>query len=333
MALLNYAKREINAKIVYYGPGLCGKTTNIQFIHRKLNPESRGKLLSLATQTDRTLFFDFLPVELGDIKGFKTRFHLYTVPGQVFYNATRKMVLKGVDGVVFVADSQKDMMDANLESFKNLRENLADYGLNLDEVPYVIQCNKRDLPGVVPLEEMERLLNPAKVPTFAASAMEGSGVLPTLTTVCKMVLRKIRTTQGFGSEEEAPGKEMGASYRALRKGADRMDPSARPQPPASPSPVAPPPQAPRPASVPARPTPPPVSSPAPPRPRPMAPLPDASPLVVESCGAGRVQGDTEMVVPLTLRKEGQLCLADLHLRLMLDQGRLLALVTKIEERK
>lgn len=192
MALLNYSNREINAKIVYYGPGLSGKTTNIDYIYKKLRPEQKGKLVSLATQTDRTLFFDFLPVELGEVKGFKTRFHLYTVPGQVFYNATRKMVLKGADGVVFVADSQRQMMDANIESLKNLEENLKAYGKSLEKVPHIIQFNKRDLPNVVPLEEMYKKLNKYNAPFFEAVATDGKGVLETLSAASKMVLRNLR---------------------------------------------------------------------------------------------------------------------------------------------
>lgn len=192
MALLNYSNREINAKIVYYGPGLSGKTTNIDHIYKKLRPEQKGKLVSLATQTDRTLFFDFLPVELGEVKGFKTRFHLYTVPGQVFYNATRKMVLKGADGVVFVADSQRQMMDANIESLKNLEENLKAYGKSLEKVPHIIQFNKRDLPNVVPLEEMYKKLNKYNAPFFEAVATDGKGVLETLSAASKMVLRNLR---------------------------------------------------------------------------------------------------------------------------------------------
>lgn len=228
MALFNYAKREINAKIVYYGPGLCGKTTNIQYVHTKLNPGSRGKLLSLATQTDRTLFFDFLPVELGEIRGFKTRFHLYTVPGQVFYNATRKMVLKGVDGIVFVADSQQGMMDANLESFQNLRENLEEYGLNLDKIPYVIQCNKRDLPGVMSLEEMGRQLNRDRVPLFGASALQGKGVLPPLTTICKMVLRRMQASRGLEGRSARENRQKAATYKAMRQGSKTRVPSPVP---------------------------------------------------------------------------------------------------------
>src|SRR5712664_1845333 len=149
MTFINYASREINCKIVYYGPGLCGKTTNLQHIFESTAPQARGKLISLATETDRTLFFDFMPLELGTVRGFKTRFHLYTVPGQVFYDASRKLILKGVDGVVFVADSQVERMEANLESFDNLRVNLAEQGYDLDRVPFVVQYNKRDLPNVV----------------------------------------------------------------------------------------------------------------------------------------------------------------------------------------
>jgi len=192
MALLNYSNREVNAKIVYYGPGLSGKTTNIDCIYKKLKPEQKGKLVSLATQTDRTLFFDFLPIELGEVKGFKTRFHLYTVPGQVFYNATRKMVLKGADGVVFVADSQRQMMDANIESLKNLEENLIAYGKTLETIPHVIQFNKRDLSNAVPLEEIYKKLNRFNAPFFEAVAVEGKGVMETLSAAAKMVLRNLR---------------------------------------------------------------------------------------------------------------------------------------------
>ena len=168
MSFINYSSREINCKIVYYGPGLCGKTTNLQYIYTKTNPELKGKMISLATETERTLFFDFLPLALGEIRGFKTRFHLYTVPGQVFYDASRKLILKGVDGVVFVADSQIERMEANLESIENLRINLREQGYELEKIPFVVQYNKRDLPNAAPLEEMQRLLNPAGVPDFEA---------------------------------------------------------------------------------------------------------------------------------------------------------------------
>ncbi len=154
MSFINYSSREINCKIVYYGPGLCGKTTNLQFIYSKTNPDLKGKMISLATETERTLFFDFLPLALGQIRGFKTRFHLYTVPGQVFYDASRKLILKGVDGVVFVADSQIERMEANLESLDNLKVNLAEQGSDLDKTPYIVQYNKRDLPNAAPLDEI-----------------------------------------------------------------------------------------------------------------------------------------------------------------------------------
>ena len=179
MSFINYSSREINCKIVYYGPGLCGKTTNQQYIYSKTNPDVKGKMISLATETERTLFFDFLPLALGQIRGFKTRFHLYTVPGQVFYDASRKLILKGVDGVVFVADSQIERMEANSESLDNLRVNLKEQGYELDKIPYVIQHNKRDLPNAAPLEEMQRLINGHNVPSFEACATVGKGVFET----------------------------------------------------------------------------------------------------------------------------------------------------------
>ncbi len=192
MSFINYSSREINCKIVYYGPGLCGKTTNLQFIYRKTNPQARGKMISLATETDRTLFFDFLPISLGDIRGFKTRFHLYTVPGQVFYDASRKLILKGVDGVVFVADSQMERMEANTESFDNLRSNLREQGYDLDTLPLILQWNKRDLPNVVPVDEMEKALNPRSLPSFEAVAPEGIGIFETLKAIAKLVLIELR---------------------------------------------------------------------------------------------------------------------------------------------
>ena len=191
MSLINYASKEINCKIVYYGPGLGGKTTNIKFIYSKITPEQRGKLVSLDTELDRTLFFDFLPVDLGTVKGFKVRFHLYTVPGQVYYNASRKLILKGVDGIVFVADSQIERLEDNIESMENLIENLKEYNLSLDQIPFVIQYNKRDLPNIAPIEDLEKALNILKVPSFEAVATEGIGVFDTLKTVAKMVLRSL----------------------------------------------------------------------------------------------------------------------------------------------
>src|SRR5207302_1270447 len=170
MTFINYAAREINCKIVYYGPGLCGKTTNIQYIYEKTNPNAKGKLISLATETDRTLFFDFLPLDLGTVKGFKVRFHLYTVPGQVFYDASRKLILKGVDGIIFVADSQVERMEANEESIYNLKENLREQGYDLSGIPYCLQLNKRDLPNVAPTDEMIQKLRQRDEPIFEAVA-------------------------------------------------------------------------------------------------------------------------------------------------------------------
>ena len=188
MTFINYAAREINCKIVYYGPGLGGKTTNIQFIYDKTGNGAKGKLISLATETERTLFFDFLPIELGTIRGFKTRFHLYTVPGQVFYDASRKLTLKGVDGVVFVADSQEPRMDANVESIRNLRSNLRDHGYSLEKVPYVLQLNKRDLPSALPVPQLVHALRVKDEPVFEAIAPKGVGVFETLKAVVKNVL-------------------------------------------------------------------------------------------------------------------------------------------------
>ncbi len=192
MSFINYAAREINIKIVYYGPGLCGKTTNLQYIYEKSNPQQKGKLISLATETDRTLFFDFLPLDLGSVRGFKTRFHLYTVPGQVFYDASRKLILKGVDGVVFVADSQEARMDANVESLRNLDENLKENGFELKTIPYILQFNKRDLPTAVSTDDMYRKLNLKSEPTFEAVATTGIGVFETLKAVAKQVLYDLR---------------------------------------------------------------------------------------------------------------------------------------------
>ena len=192
MALVNHQTREINAKIVYYGPGLCGKTTNIHMIYHRIAPGQRGKLISLATETDRTLFFDFLPVELGTIKNYKVRFHLYTVPGQVFYNATRKLVLKGADGVIFVADSQRAMLDANLESITNLRDNFNEQGIDLSDFPMVIQYNKRDLPDILPVEELNAAMNPRFVSFYEAVATTGDGVLKTFTAISKLVLQDMQ---------------------------------------------------------------------------------------------------------------------------------------------
>lgn len=192
MSFINYSSREINCKIVYYGPGLCGKTTNLQYIYNKTAPTAKGKMISLATETERTLFFDFLPLSLGEIRGFKTRFHLYTVPGQVFYDASRKLILKGVDGVVFVADSQMERMEANQESMENLRDNLKEQCYDIEKIPLVLQYNKRDLPNAAPSEDLSRLLNLLHRPEFMATATTGFGVFDTLKEIAKLVLQELK---------------------------------------------------------------------------------------------------------------------------------------------
>jgi mutual gliding-motility protein MglA len=191
MSFINYASREINCKIVYYGPGLGGKTTNLQYIYERTNPQNKGQLISLATETDRTLFFDFLPLDLGTVRGFRTRFHLYTVPGQVFYDASRKLILKGVDGVIMVADSQEARMDANLESLDNLQINLRENGYELSDVPYGLQLNKRDLANIVSYDDLYEALNFKGEPTFEAVAPQGIGVFETLKAVAKQVLHEL----------------------------------------------------------------------------------------------------------------------------------------------
>lgn len=191
MSLINYASQEISCKVVYYGPGLGGKTTNIRYVYNKLRPEAKGKLISLATEMDRTLFFDFLPLDLGTIKGFRVRFHLYTVPGQVYYDASRKLILRGVDGIVFVADSTVHRLDANVESMYNMHENLAEHGLVLSDVPFALQYNKRDIQDVVDIQDLQNELNPSRYPSFEAIASQGVGVFDTLKNVSKQVLRKL----------------------------------------------------------------------------------------------------------------------------------------------
>jgi signal recognition particle receptor subunit beta len=196
MSLVNYSTREITSKIVYYGPGRSGKTTNLQYIHGQVPEDRRGRMVSLATETDRTLFFDFLPLDLGTISGFQTRFQLYTVPGQVYYDATRKLVLQGADGVVFVADSQRAQRDENVESFRNLQVNLLEQGVDPRTIPIVLQYNKRDLPDVMGMEEMDDLLNYRDLPRFEAQALGGIGVFDTLKGISELVLRRL--SQRFG---------------------------------------------------------------------------------------------------------------------------------------
>jgi mutual gliding-motility protein MglA len=189
---INFPAREINCKLVYYGPGLGGKTANLQWIYEHTGSNQKGKMISLATETDRTLFFDFLPLDLGTVRGFKTRLHLYTVPGQVFYEASRKLILKGADGVVFVADSQEERMDANLETLDNLKEHLADHNLSFDTIPYVLQLNKRDMPGILPVDELKTRLQLKSEPVLEAVAVNGLGVFETLRDLAKLVLTELR---------------------------------------------------------------------------------------------------------------------------------------------
>ncbi len=194
MSYVNVASREINCKVVYYGPGLCGKTTNLQYIYERASPDSKGKMISLATETERTLFFDFLPLSLGEVRGFKTRFHLYTVPGQVFYDASRRLILKGADAVVFVADSQEARLEANEESLENLNQNLKEHGTSMGPggVPLVMQYNKRDMDNVVPVEDLRRILNPMGAPDHEAIARTGVGVFDTLKSVAKLMITELK---------------------------------------------------------------------------------------------------------------------------------------------
>jgi hypothetical protein len=203
MSLVNYSTREITSKIVYYGPGRSGKTTNLQYIHTQVPEDRRGRMVSLATETDRTLFFDFLPLDLGTISGFQTRFQLYTVPGQVYYDATRRLVLQGADGVVFVADSQPQQRDENIESFRNLQVNLLDQGVDPRTIPIVLQYNKRDLPGAMSLDEMDDLLNYRGLQRFEAEALAGAGVFDTLRGISSEVLKRL--AQRFGRSVSAAG--------------------------------------------------------------------------------------------------------------------------------
>ena len=217
MSSINFATREISCKVVYYGPGLSGKTTNLQVIHQKMPQDKRTDMVSLATEGDRTLFFDFLPLNLGDIKGFKTRFQLYTVPGQVYYNSTRKLVLRGVDGIVFVADSQRSRQAENLESLQNLRQNLQDYGMDLDDMPFVLQYNKRDMDNVFTLDELNAELNPRNVPFFPATAHNGKGVVTTLKTIAMLVIKKFNVKQGFLRQAAANVGNTGVHDVSLTK--------------------------------------------------------------------------------------------------------------------
>ena len=204
MVQINFALKEVNCKVVFYGPGMSGKTTNLEIVHQKAPEENKGELTSISTDGDRTLFFDFMPLDLGNVAGMRTKFQLYTVPGQVYYNSTRKLVLQGVDGIIFVADSDPDKMDENVESYSNLIENLAEYGKDIRELPHVIQYNKRDLPNALPVAEIDKIMNKFGVPTFEAVAYTGEGVFPTLKTLAAMVLESIEKIDGRNPRKAAP---------------------------------------------------------------------------------------------------------------------------------
>lgn len=237
MVQINFGTREISCKIVYYGPGMGGKTTNLQVIHKKSPQGNRGELTSIATEGDRTLFFDFMPIELGTVKGMKTKFLLYTVPGQVYYNATRKLVLSGADGIVFVADSQSSKMDENIESLQNLEENLTEYGRKITETPLVLQYNKRDLPDIDSVEKLNEKLNPREVPCFESVAVEGKGVFPTLKAVLKLVLSSLEESDSvIPAAEPAPEQAAPVAPQASEAPIEHA-PVAPAASPVAPSPV------------------------------------------------------------------------------------------------
>jgi signal recognition particle receptor subunit beta len=290
MVLFNYSTKELTAKVVYYGPGLCGKTTNLQWIHEKLPIKNKGKMLSLATETDRTLFFDFLPIELGTIRGMRTRIQLYTVPGQVFYNATRRMVLKGADCVVFVADSQEPMLDANVESMENLRQNLEANEIDPDEVPTVIQYNKRDLPNALPLENLNARLNPRGKPFFEAVALKGQGVEETLKGVTTLVFRSLANKYG-GATDAAQHTPTTAPTSPPRAG---PAPGTAPRIPA-----------PVPASAPAPAPPPPAARAAPPAVRVPAPPPAPAPPAIAARPAPANVGARDTIPPVPLSSDDE----------------------------
>ena len=290
MVLFNYATKELTAKVVYYGPGLCGKTTNLQYIYDSLPTKAKGKMLSLATKTDRTLFFDFLPIDLGTIRGMKTKIQLYTVPGQVFYDTTRKLVLKGADGVVFVADSQRAMVDANLDSFENLIVNLKEQNLDIKSMPYVIQFNKRDMKNVVPVEELNQRLNKEGVPHFEAVAPKGEGVFETLKGISKLVLKNLGKKYGL---EEDRGDDSLSKSSAGRN----VSPPTPPPKPQVTRPGMPPAVSAARGAAPVRPAPPqPIETPPPPRqpiverPAPPAPRPETIARPPAPAAARRVTG-------------------------------------------
>lgn len=258
MVQINFANKEIQCKIVYYGPGMSGKTTNLEVVHKKAPTNAKGDLTSIATEGDRTLFFDFMPLDLGNIAGIKTKFQLYTVPGQVYYNSTRKLVLQGVDGIVFVADSQAEKSDENIEALENLKTNLREYGRDLESIPVVFQWNKRDLPTALPVEELQKRMNPMGAPSFEAVASTGEGVFPTLKALASLVLESINREKKDGGRSPAKAAAPAPAAAAPAAGParpTRSAPPARPAParpaPARPAPARPAPA--RPAAAPARP--------------------------------------------------------------------------------
>ncbi len=271
MVQINFALREVNCKIVYYGPGLSGKTTNLEMIHTKVPDTHRGDLTSIATEGDRTLFFDFMPLNLGKVAGMNTRFQLYTVPGQVYYNATRKLVLQGADGIIFVADCQEGKLEENKESLQNLLDNLEEYNVDIDEIPFVMQYNKRDLPNVMPIEVLEKEINPWKAPYYESVAITGEGVFPTLKKLANMVLENLN--KEYGVKKPIAAKTPPVSAAPARP------PVAAPAPPAPAAPARPPVAAP--ARLPAAAQPPPRPAAAQPPPRPAAPAPPPRPAAAQ----------------------------------------------------
>lgn len=268
MVQINFASREVNCKIVYYGPGRCGKTTNLQVVHAKAPQNSTGELVSIATETDRTLYFDFLPLDLGTVAGMRTKFQLYTVPGQVYYDATRKLVLQGCDGIVFVADSSPEIMKENVESLENLAKNLAENGLDIMDMPLVIQFNKRDVPNAVPIAELSEKLNRGNWPMIEAVAVNGDGVFQTLKAISQQVIKRLNREQGFADDGSKRGQKPSAMAKPPTAAAPPPPRPAAPPPPTAP----PPPVAPPPPPIAAR-----VAAPAPPRPPTAQAAPPAPP--------------------------------------------------------
>ena len=302
MVQINFALKEVNCKVVFYGPGMSGKTTNLEIVHQKAPEENKGELTSISTDGDRTLFFDFMPLDLGNVAGMRTKFQLYTVPGQVYYNSTRKLVLQGVDGVIFVADSDPDKMDENIESYSNLIENLAEYGKDIRELPHVIQYNKRDLPNAMPTAEMDERLNKFGVPTFEAVAYTGEGVFPTLKTLAAMVLESIEKIDGRNPRKAAPKPAAKAAPApapaapAARTAGAAAAPSAPAARPAAARPAAAKPAARRAAPAAARPAPAAPAAAA----RPAAKRPAAAAAATAATTKQQKRGGMGMLVALTV---------------------------------